>query len=77
MAKPTKAQKRKRAIQRTVAAAVGIDHSCVEDHTAGNLVQLELCAVAKVLEDLAVCVGNCNFHVCFSFVFLHIRMGIF
>ena len=65
------------ASQRTMAAAVGIDHFGSDDPVAVDLIDLELLGVAKVLEDLAVCVGNCNFHVCFSFVFLHIRMGIF
>ena len=65
------------ARQRAVAAAVGIDHFGGDDPVTVDLIDLELLGVAKVLEDLAVCVGNCNFHVCFSFVLLHIRMGIF
>jgi len=65
------------ARQRAVAAAIGIDHFGGDDPVAVDLIDLELLGVAKVLEDLAVCIGNCNFHVCFSFVLLHIRMGIF
>jgi len=65
------------ARQRAVAAAIGVDHFGGDDPVTVDLIDLELLGVAKVLEDLAVFVGNCNFHVCFSFVLLHIRMGIF
>ena len=60
-----------------MAAAVGVDHFGGDDLAVVDLIELELLGVAKVLEDLAVCVGNCNFHVWFSFVLLHIRMGLF
>ena len=48
--------------QRTVTAAVRIHHLCMQQLAAGYLVQLKLLRVAKMLENLSVFIGNCDFH---------------
>ena len=58
------------ARQRAMAAAVGVDHLCADDLAVRYVVELELRRVAKVLEDHAVFIGNCDFHGNFSFIFV-------
>ena len=49
--------------QRAVAAAHGVHHFGVGDDTGFvDVVDLELCRVAEMLEDLSVFVGYCNFN---------------
>ena len=48
--------------QSTVTTAVGIDDLSSENFTVLDLIDLELLRMTKMLENLSVCVGNCNFH---------------
>ena len=48
--------------QRTVTAAVGVDHFRCDDLTVLNFVNLELLGVTEVLEDSTVGISYCNFH---------------
>ena len=56
-----------KARQRAMAAAVGIDDLRAPDRAVLHIVELELRGVAKVLEDAAVFIGDCNSHGVFSF----------
>ena len=48
--------------QCAVTAAAGVYHRGGNDLVVRHLVDLELLGVTKVLEDLTVLIGNCNFH---------------
>ena len=50
--------------QGAVAAAVGADDLRSEDPAVFHLIDLKGLGMAEVLEDLAVFVGHCDFHVC-------------
>ena len=55
--------------QRAVSASVGV-HNLGSNHTSIlYVIDLELCGVTKVLENLSVLVSNCNSHSIFSFRF--------
>ena len=56
-----------KADQRTVALPVGRDDLAAQDLTVLDLVELELGRAAKVREDHAVFIRNCDFHFGFSF----------
>ena len=54
--------------QCAVAAAIGIHYFCVNDLTVNYFINLELCRVAKMLKNLSVFIGNCDFHGVISFL---------
>ena len=56
------------ACQCAVTAAVGIHNFRMEDLALRSLINLELLGVTEMLKNLAVFVGNCNFHLEISFV---------
>jgi len=58
------------ASQRAVAAAVGVHHFLPDDLAVRHFIELELLRVAEVLENLTVFIGNCDFHIRFSFLFV-------
>ena len=51
-----------KAGQCTVTAAVGANNLCVQDAAVTDFVNFELLCVAEMLKNLAVLIGNCNFH---------------
>ena len=53
--------------QCAVALTVGGNDGGVHDLTAFGLIELELSRMAKVLKDLTIFIGNCNFHIKLSF----------
>ena len=55
--------------QSAVAAAVGGDNTQLRDLTVFHVIELKSFGVAKVLENLAVFIGNCNSHNSISFRF--------
>ena len=56
------------ACQCAVTAAVGIHNFRMEDLALRSLINLELLGMAEMLKNLAVFIGNCNFHHGISFV---------
>ena len=48
--------------QRAVAAAIGVHHLLREDFPILYLINLKLFGVAKMLKNLPIFKGNCNFH---------------
>lgn len=48
--------------QCTVTAAIGVNNLCVQDIAVADFVNFELLCVAEMLKNLAVLIGNCNFH---------------
>ena len=50
------------ACQCAVTAAVGINNFRMDDFTVRSFINLELFSVAEMLKNLAVFIGNCNFH---------------
>ena len=64
------------ARQCAVTAAVGIHNFRMEDLALRSLINLKLLSVAEMLKNLAVFVGNCNFHHGISFVIvIFFRIG--
>ena len=53
--------------QGSVTASIGIHHLGRNDLALLNLVNLKLLSVAKMLEDLAVFISDCNSHNAYSF----------
>ena len=53
--------------QSAMAAALGVHHLGSDDGSVGDLIDLKLFRVAKMLENLAVFVCDCNFHDKISF----------
>ena len=60
---------RKQSCQRAVTASVGVNDLGLYNDAVLDIIHLELCGVAKVLEDFSVFVGYCNFHFTVSFAF--------
>ena len=56
-----------KASQGPVSAAIGIHHLGGGYGAVLHIIELELCRVAKVLEHLAVFIGDCDFHEDASF----------
>ena len=50
------------ARQSAMAAAGGVDHLGGNNLSVLNLIELELLAVSKVLENLSILIGYCNLH---------------
>ena len=50
------------ACQSAVALAVGADHFAVGDLAVCHVIDLELFGAAEMLENFAVCVGDCDSH---------------
>ena len=57
-----------KARQYAVPTAVGIHDLCTDNLAFRDLIELKLRGVTKVLENLSIPIGNCNFHTVFSFV---------
>lgn len=51
-----------------MAAAIGIDNLFTDNLSALYIVELELCRMSEVLEDLSVFVGDCDSHYIASFL---------
>ena len=57
----------KQSCQCAVTASVGVNDLCLYYGIVLDIIHLELCGMAEVLEDLSVFVGYCNFHFTVSF----------
>ena len=57
-----------KARQCAVPAAVGIHDLCTDNLAVRNLIELKQRGVTKVLKNLSILIGNCDFHTIFSFV---------
>ena len=55
------------ACQCAVTTAIGVNDFRMSDFTVRSFIKLELFGMAEMLKDLAVFIGNCNFHNGFSF----------
>ena len=55
------------ACQCAVTAAVGVNDFRMSDFAVHSFIKLELLGVTKMLKDLTVFIGNCNFHNGISF----------
>lgn len=62
-------QRRKHTGKGPVAAAIGIHHPGRQDSSILHLIYLKLLCMAKMLEDLALCISYCNCHNMISFLF--------